>query len=68
MIFRLVVGGKVLKLNSDSSAVYDGYEKLVDHRGKPIHVIFITLGDWPYSLVFENVLNMEKCKSYLTHE
>ena len=68
MIFRLAVGGRVLKLTPNTPATYDGYEKLVDHRGEPIHVIFMTLGDWPYSLVFENKENLDLCKSYLKQE
>ena len=68
MIFRLAVGGRVLKLNPNSPATFDAYEQLVDHRGKPIHVIFMTLGDWPYSLVFNDKTCADKCKGYLRQE
>ena len=44
MIFRLAVGGRVLKLTPN------------------------TLGDWPYSLVFENKEKLDLCKTYLKQE
>jgi len=65
MIFRLAVGGRVLKITPNSPATFDGYETLVDHQGKKIHVVFMTLNDWPYSLVFNDNTNIELCKSYL---
>lgn len=64
MIFRLAVGGRVLKLNAQTPATFDDYEKLVD-RGEEIHVIYMTLNNWPYSLVFENKTRIDTCKNYL---
>lgn len=64
MIFRLAVGGRVLKLNAQTPATFDDYEKLVD-RGEEIHVIYMTLNNWPYSLVFENKTHIDTCKNYL---
>ena len=63
MIFRLAVGGKVLKLNAQTPATFDGYEKLVE-RGKELHVVFITFANWPFSLVFDNETHVETCKKW----
>ena len=64
MIFRLALGGRVLKLNDQTPATFDGYE-LLKESGKEIHVVFMTLNNWPYSLVFENKTHIDTCKSYL---
>tara|TARA_B110000977_G_C10811755_1_gene390556 strand:- start:79 stop:333 length:255 start_codon:yes stop_codon:yes gene_type:complete len=63
MIFRLAVGGKVLKLNAQTRATFEDYEKLVEH-GKELHVVFITFANWPYSLVFQNETHVETCKKW----
>lgn len=63
MIFRLAVGGKVLKLNAQTAATFDDYETMLEH-GKEIHVVFITLNNWPFSLVFDNETHIETCKEW----
>ena len=63
MIFRLAVGGKVLKLTAQTPATFDDYEKLAE-RGKELHVVFITLHNWPFSLVFDDKTHIETCKEW----
>lgn len=63
MIFRLAVGGKVLKLNAQTPATFDDYEKLIE-RGKELHVVFITLNNWAFSLVFDDETHIETCKEW----
>ena len=63
MIFRLAVGGKVLKLNAQTPATFEDYEKLVE-RGKELHVVFITLNSWPFSLVFDDEQHAETCRKW----
>ena len=63
MIFRLAVGRRVLELNAQTPATFEDYEKLVE-RGKELHVVFITLNSWPYSLVFDNEQHAETCRKW----
>lgn len=63
MLFRLAVGGRVLKLNEKTPATFEDYEKLVE-RGKELHVVFITLNSWPFSLVFDNEQHVETCRKW----
>ena len=63
MLFRLAVGGRVLKLNEKTPATFEDYEKLVE-RGKELHVVFITLNNWPFSLVFQNEQHIETCRKW----
>lgn len=63
MIFRLAVGGRVLEFNAETPATFDDYEKLVD-CGEEIHVVFVTLNNWAFSLVFENEQHVETCRKW----
>jgi hypothetical protein len=63
MIFRLAVGGRVLKLNAETPATFDDYETMLEH-GKEIHVVFVTIHDWPFSLVFDDETHVETCKKW----
>lgn len=63
MIFRLAVGGRVLKLNANSPATFDEYETMLEH-GKELHVVFITFANWPFSLVFDDEQHVETCKKW----
>ena len=63
MIFRLAVGGRVLELNAQTPASFDDYETMLEH-GKELHVVFITLNSWPFSLVFENEAHVETCREW----
>ena len=63
MIFRLAVGRRVLELNAQTPATFEDYEKLVE-RGKELHVVFITLNSWPFSLVFDDEQHAETCRKW----
>lgn len=63
MIFRLALGGRVLKINKQTPATFDDYELLVDN-GNKIHVVFMTLNNWPYSLVFNDDTHVGTCRDW----